>query len=173
MKRAEKEEVVKALCERFSRAKAVVLTDFRGLDTYAMNTLRGQLREASVEYRVVKNTLMLRASDGTDMALLKDHFFGPCGVALSYDDPVAPARVLTKFKEEHGALEVKAGVIEGKVVDPQGVTRLSKLPSREGLISQLLSVLNGPIRSLLMVLNGVPRSFLGVLHAIEGQKESA
>lgn len=164
--------MVKSLCERFSKAKAVVLTDFRGLDTSAMNELRGQLREASIEYRVVKNTLMSRASEGTDMALLKDYFIGPCAVALTYNDPIGPARVLTKFREEHAALEVKAGIVEGKVVDPEGVKQLSRLPSREGLLSQLLSVFNGPVRSLLTVLNGVPRSFLGVLHAIEGQKES-
>ncbi|MDY6990651.1 MAG: 50S ribosomal protein L10 [Thermodesulfobacteriota bacterium] len=173
MKREEKKELVEALHERFSKARALVLTDFRGLDTAAMHDLRCRLRGASIEYRVVKNTLMSRASDGTDVALLKDYFSGPSAVALSYDDPIAPARVLTKFSEEHAALEVKAGIVEGRVIDAEGIKRLSKLPSREGLLSQLLSVLNGPATSLLMVLNGVPRQFLGVLHAIGGQKESA
>ncbi len=173
MKRAEKKEVVDALHEKFSKAKALVLTDFRGLNTSAMHKLRGQLREASVEYRVVKNTLMSMASDGTDLALLKDCFSGPSAVALSYDDPIAPAKVLTKFSEEHPALELKAGVVEGRVVDPESIKRLARLPSREGLLAQLLSVLNGPARSLMMVFSGVPRSFLGVLHAIKEQKESA
>ena len=172
MKRAEKEEMVGALHEKFSKAEALVLTDFRGLDTSAMQELRGRLRGASVEYRVVKNTLMSRASDGTDMALLKDHFSGPCAVALSYDDPIAPARVLTKFSADYASLEVKVGVVQGRVIDAEGIKRLSELPSREGLLAQLLSVLNGSTRSLLMVLNGVPRSFLGVLHAIKEQKES-
>lgn len=151
----------------------MILTDYRGLNTSALNTLRGQLREASVEYRVVKNTLMLRASDGTDMALLKDYFSGPSAVALVYDDPVVPAKVLTKFCEQHPALEVKAGVVEGKIVDPESVKRLSKLPSRDGLLAQLLSVLNGPARSFAVVLAGVPRSFLGVLHGIKEKKELA
>jgi len=117
LKRAEKQNVVEALNEKFSKAAAVVLTDYRGLDTAAMNELRVQLREASVEYQVVKNTLMFRASEGTDMALLKDHFVGPSAVAVSYEDPVAPAQVLTKFGKDHPALELKAAVLGGKFVD--------------------------------------------------------
>ena len=96
MKRPEKEKAVEALHDKFSRARTVLLTDYRGLNMSAMNELRSQLREASIEYRVVKNTLMNRAADGTDMTLLKEHFFGPCALALSYEDPVAPAKVLVK-----------------------------------------------------------------------------
>lgn len=173
MKRLEKEELVKVLNEKFSRAKALVLTDYRGLDTSAMHALRTKLREASVEYRVVKNTLMSRASDGTDVALLKDHFAGPSAVALSYEDPVAPAKVLVKFSKEHADLEVKAGVLDGKVIDLEGILRLAELPSREALLAQLLSVFNGPARSFVTVLSGVPRNLLGVLNAIKAEKEKA
>ncbi len=173
LKRAEKDELVKVLHEKLSRAKALVLTDYRGLDTSAMEKLRGKLREASVEYRVVKNTLMSRASDGTDVAVLKDFFAGPSAVALSYEDPVAPAKVLVKFGEEHAALEVKAGLLDGKILDVEGIKRLARLPSREALLSQLLSVFNGPARSLVTVLSGVQRDFLGVLNAIKREKESA
>ncbi|MBN1841987.1 MAG: 50S ribosomal protein L10 [Deltaproteobacteria bacterium] len=172
MKRAEKKELVEALHEKLSKAKSLVLTDYRGLDTSAMNRLRRQLREASVEYRVVKNTLMSRAADGTDTALLKDYFAGPSAAAISYDDPVSPAKVLVKFAEEHAALEVKAGVIDGRVVDMEGIKQLSRLPSHEALLGQLLSVFSGPARSLVTVLSGVPRSFLGVLNAIKEQKTS-
>jgi large subunit ribosomal protein L10 len=173
LKRQEKKELVEVLHERFLRARALVLTDYRGLDTVAMHELRCKLRDESIEYRVVKNTLMARASDGTDVVLLKDYFSGPSAVALSYNDPIAPARVLAKFSEDYAALEVKAGIVEGKVIDSEGIKQLSKLPSREGLLSQLLSVMNGPATSLLMVLNGIPREFLGVLQAIAAQKESA
>jgi large subunit ribosomal protein L10 len=173
LKRSEKEETVKALNERFSKAKALVLTDYRGLDTPAMNALRMQLREASVEYRVVKNTLMSRASDGTDAALLKDYFVGPSAVAMSYEDPVAPAKVLVKFSKENQKLEVKIGVLEGKVIDAEGIKRLADLPSREILLSQLLSVFNGPAGSFVSVLSAVPRNLLGVLNAIKAEKESA
>lgn len=173
MKRSEKEKIVEALHEKFSRAKVLILTDFKGLNMSAMNELRNQLREASVEYRVVKNTLMSRAMGGTDMSLLKEHFFGPCAVALSYEDPVTPARVLMKFSEDNAALEVKAGVIEGQVVDLAGIKRLSKLPSHEALLAQLLSQMNAPATGLVMVLSGVLRNFMGVLAAIERQKEAA
>jgi len=173
LRKAEKKQLVQGLHEKLSRAKALILTDFRGLNTSAMNELRNQLREASVEYRVVKNTLMSRASDGTDMAILKDYFSGPSAAALSYDDPVVPAKVLARFGEEYAALKIRAGVVDGKVVDADAIERLSKLPSREGLLAQLLSVLNGPARSLLTVLNGVPRNFVAVLRAIGEKKGSA
>ncbi len=173
MKRSEKEKVVEALHEKFSRARAVLITDFRGLDMSAMNELRSQLRGASVEYRVVKNTLMTRAADGTDMTLLKEHFFGPCAVALSYEDPVAPAMILMKFSEDNPALEVKAGVVEGQVVDLAGIKRLSKLPPHEVLLTQLVSLMNAPVSGLVMVLSGVLRNFVGVLEAIKRQKEDA
>lgn len=173
MKQAEKEELVKAFHEKFSRAKAIILTNFRGLDTSAMSELRGRLRGESVEYRVVKNTIMLRASDGTDMALLKEHFSGPSALALSYDDLVAPAKILTKFSQDNDALQLKAGIVDGQAIDPAGIELLSKLPSREVLLAQLLSVLNGPATSFVMVPGAVLRNFLGVLQAIKGQKEGA
>ena len=171
MKTAEKEKVVEALHEKFSRARAVLLTDFRGLDVSAMSELRGQLRGASVEYKVVKNSLMTRAADGTDMALLKEHFFGSCAVALSYEDPVAPATILIKFSEDNSALEVKAGVVEGQVVDLAGIKRLSKLPSHEVLLTQLVSLMSIPVTGLVTVLSAVLRNFVGVLEAIKLQKE--
>ena len=172
MKKAEKKQLVQGLHEKLSKAKALILTDFRGLNTSAMNELRNQLREASVEYRVVKNTLMSRASDGTDMAVLKDYLSGPSAVALSYDDPIVPAKVLAKFGEQYAALEIRAGIVDGKVVDAEDIKRLAKLPSWDGVMAQLLSVLNGPARSLLTVLNGVPRKFVAVLHAIKEKKTS-
>ncbi len=171
MKRNEKEKVVEALHDKFSRARSVLITDYRGLDMSAMSELRQRLRDASVEYRVVKNTLMTRAADGTNMALLKDHFAGPCAVALGYEDAVAPAKVLMKFSEENAALEVKVGIVEGQVVDLPGIKRLAKLPSREVLLAQLLSVMNAPVTSLVTVLSGVLRNFLGVLEAVKRQKE--
>ena len=172
MKRPEKEKAVEALHDKFSRARTVLLTDYRGLNMTAMTELRSQLREASVEYRVVKNTLMSRAADGTDMTLLKDHFVGPCALALSYEDPVAPAKVLMKFSEDNAALEVKAGIVEGKLVDSAAIKRLSNLPPQEILLTQLLMLMNAPITSLVMVLGGVLTKFMGVLEAIKQQKES-
>jgi len=171
LKRMQKEKIVEALHEKFSRAKTALLTDFRGLNMSAISELRSQLRDASVEYQVVKNTLAARASEGTDMSLLKDHFSGPCAVALSYEDPVAPAKVLTKFSEENKALEIKIGIVDGRVIDLDGIIRLSKLPSEEELLAKLLMTLNAPITGFVTVLGGVLRNFMGVLEAIKRQKE--
>ncbi len=171
MKRSEKEKVVEVLHEKFSRSRAMLLTDFRGLNMTATNELRSQLRGASVEYRVVKNTLISRAAEGTDMALLKEYLFGPCAVALSYEDPLAPAKILMKFCENNPALEVKAGVVEGRAVDLAGIKRLSILPSHDVLLMQFLFLMNAPSTGLVMVLSGVMRNFMGVLEAIKRQKE--
>jgi large subunit ribosomal protein L10 len=171
LKRTQKEKIVEALHEKFSKAKTALLTDFRGLNMSAISELRSQLRDASVEYQVVKNTLAARASEGTDMSLLKDHFSGPCAVALSYEDPVAPAKVLTKFSEENKALEIKVGIVDGRVIDLDGIIRLSKLPSEEELLAKLLMTLNAPITGFVTVLGGVLRNFMGVLEAIKCQKE--
>lgn len=149
----------------------MLITDFRGMDMSAMTELRNQLRQASVEYRVAKNTLMSRASEGTNIALLKEQFVGPCAVALSYDDPVSPARLLVKFAAGNPALEVKAGVVGDRVIDADGIERLSKLPSREVLLTQLVSLMNAPVTGLVRVLSGVPRSLLNVLMAIKEKKE--
>jgi large subunit ribosomal protein L10 len=171
LKRMQKEKIVEALHEKFSKAKTALLTDFRGLNMSAISELRSQLRDASVEYQVVKNTLAARASEGTDMSLLKDHFSGPCALALSYEDPVAPAKVLTKFSEENKALEIKVGIVDGRVIDLDGIMRLSKLPSEEELLAKLLMTLNAPITGFVTVLGGVLRNFMGVLEAIKCQKE--
>jgi large subunit ribosomal protein L10 len=171
LKRMQKEKIVEALHEKFSKAKTALLTDFRGLNMSAISELRSQLRDASVEYQVVKNTLAARASEGTDMSLLRDHFSGPCAVALSYEDPVAPAKVLTKFSEENKALEIKVGIVDGRVIDLDGIMRLSKLPSEEELLAKLLMTLNAPITGFVTVLGGVLRNFMGVLEAIKCQKE--
>ena len=171
MKREEKKALVEVLNERLLEAKVAVLTDYRGLDTAAMNELRKNLREASVEYRVVKNTLMKRAVEGTEMALLTDHIAGPSAVALSFDDPVAPAKALIDFSEKNEALEVKLGILNGKILDRAELKALAKLPSREVLLGQLLSVMNGPARAFVTVLSAIPRDFLGVLNAIKEKKE--
>jgi large subunit ribosomal protein L10 len=97
VKLTEKVKIAKDLQERFAKSKVVIVTDYKGLDVTAINTLRRQLREAACEYQVVKNTLLVRASEDTDVALIKDNFKGPNAVTLSYEDPVAPAKVLTDF----------------------------------------------------------------------------
>ena len=138
-----------------------------------MNELRRKLRAAGVEYKVVKNTLLTRASEETDVARIQDSFKGPSAVALSYEDPVAPAKVLTEFAKAHEKPEIKMGVLDGKLLDVAGIKALSALPSREVLLAQLLSAMNGIPTSFVRVLNGILVQFMNVLRAIEQQKEAS
>jgi large subunit ribosomal protein L10 len=168
-----KKEIVKDLREKFIRSKVVIVTDYKGLDVATINDLRRKLREFEVEYKVAKNSLLIRASEETDVALIKDCFKGPSAIALSYEDPIAPAKVLTKFANEHDELEIKTGVLDGKVLDINAIKAMSILPSREVLLGQLLSAVNGVPTNFVRVLNAIPVRFLNVLQAVKEQKEAA
>ena len=173
MKLEAKQQITEDLHDRFARSAIIVLTDYKGLDVTSINDLRRKLREANIEYQVVKNTLLVRAAEDTDVALIKDHFKGPSAVAISYDDPVAPAKVLTQFAKDNAKLEIKAGILSGQVLDAGAIKALAGLPSREVLLGQLLSVLNGVPTSFLRAIAEIPRSLLNVLTAIKDQKEAA
>lgn len=168
-----KKEIVKDLHEKFARSKVVIITDYKGLDVSTINDLRRRLRAHEIEYKVVKNSLLIRAAEETDVALIKDRFKGPSAVALSYDDPIAPAKVLTKFLDEYSQLEIKSGVMDGKVLDLAAIKKISTLPSREELLGQFLSAANGVATSFVRVLNAIPVQLLNVLQAIKEQKEAA
>lgn len=172
MKLDEKKKIVENLRERFSRSQVVIVTDYKGLDVTTINDLRRKLRESDIEYQVVKNSLLVRASEETDVALIKDNFKGPSAVALSYDDPVAPAKVLTKFAEQHDKLEIKVGVMKGKVLELNEIKALSALPSREILLGQLLSAMNGVPTAFVRAVSDIPKRLLNVLQAIKEQKEA-
>ena len=172
MKLTQKQQIVEALKEKFAASKVVIVTDYKGLDVSAMNSLRRKLREAQVEYKVVKNSLLVRASENTDAALITDSFKGPSAIALSYDDPVAPAKVLTDFAKENKKLEIKIGVMDGRVIDLDKINALSSLPSREVLLSQVLSAMNGVPTGLVRTLNAIPAKLLYALQAIRDQKEA-
>ena len=168
----EKKKIVKDLSDRFSRSQVVIVTDYKGLDVTTINDLRRRLREVEVEYKVVKNSLLIRASEDTDVALIKENFKGPNAVALSYDDPVAPAKVLTEFADEHNELKIKIGVMNGKVLDLNAIKTLSALPSREVLLSQFLSIINGVPTAFVRALSNIPERLLIILQAIKAQKEA-
>jgi len=170
---AEKQQIAEDLRDRFSKSAIIVVTDYKGLDVAAMNDLRRKLRAEQIEYQVVKNTLLIRASEGNDVALIKDHFKGPSAIALSYDDPVAPAKVLSQFAKDNNKLEIKVGVMDGQVLDASAIQALAKLPPREVLLGQLLSALNAVPTSFVRTIAEVPRSLVNVLAAIRDQKEAA
>lgn len=166
-----KKQFVQKVRERFSKSKVVILTDYKGLDVDAMNELRSRLREAQIEYQVIKNTMLRLASEGTDAELMKDQFVGPSAIAFSYDDPVAPAKILTEFAKDNAKLEIKCGMLNGAVMDLSAIKALSELPSREELLAMVLSAMNAVPTSLVQALNDVPRRMLNVLQAIKDQKE--
>ena len=150
-----KQPIVQAIAEDIKDAASVVLVDYRGLTVAEDTALRKQLREAGIVYKVCKNTMMKRAFEGTDFAALDEHLEGPSAIAISKDDATAPARILCTFAKDAKALELKAGVVEGTVYDVAGLTELSKVPSREELLSKLLGSLQSPITNLARVLNQI------------------
>ena len=173
MKLEQKKKIVDELKDKFAKSKVVIVTDYKGLDVTTINSLRRELRKSEVEYRVVKNTLLTRAVENTDLGLIKDSFKGPSAVAISYEDPVAPAKALTDFAKDHEQLDIKAAVLEGRVLDLAAIKALSKLPSREELIGQLLFAMTGIPTGLVRALGDIPRRWLNVLEAVKHQKEAA
>ena len=173
MKLEEKKQIVEDLHGRFAKSSFVILTDFKGLDVASVSELRRKLKEAGIEYKVVKNTLMARASQDTPISVLKDHFKGPGAVAISYHDPVAPAKILTKFADDSKKLEIRVAVLNGKLIDLSGIKALAALPSREVLLGQLLAVMLDVPTSVVRVLAGVPRGLVNLLVALKDQKVAA
>jgi len=173
MRLEEKQKITQDLHERFSKSAIVVVTDYKGLDVSSMNDLRRKLREEGVEFQVAKNTHLMRAAKDTEVALIQGYFKGPSAVALSYTDPVAPAKILAQFAKDNQKLEIKGGVLNHKVLDAGAIMALAKLPSREVLLGQLLSVLIGVPTSFVRTIAEIPRSLLNVLTAIRDQKEAA
>jgi large subunit ribosomal protein L10 len=168
--REEKELFVKTMNERLQKAKATFLVDYKGLDVDAMNGLRGKLRGVDTEFQVVKNRLLKLACRETESAILTERLVGPCAVVISYEDAVAPAKVLVEQSKASDHLSVKAGQISGKVIESDGIKRLADLPSREVLLSQALSAMQAVPGSLARLLNNIAVGLLNVLKAIETQK---
>jgi len=169
--RNEKKKIVTDLNERLGKACGIFLVDYQGLNVDDLTKLRHRLREEDIEFQVVKNRLLLIASQNTEADVLKDYFAGPCALAITYDDLVAPAKVLTKFMQDYNALEIKIGQINGKVVELSAIKRLAQLPSREVLLSQLLFSLSGVPTSFVRLLSEIPRRLVTVLEAIKGKTE--
>lgn len=150
-----KQQVVTEIAEKLRESKSTIVVDYRGLTVSEATELRKNLREAGVEFKVYKNSLTRRAAESAEMAELNEFLTGPNAIAFSNEDVVAPAKVLNDFATKHEALEIKAGVIEGKLVTLDEVKAIATLPSREGLLSMLLSVLQAPIRNLALATKAV------------------
>jgi large subunit ribosomal protein L10 len=152
LNRDEKKEAIGQLHEKFARAKTAIITGYSGITVEQVTELRSQLRKAKVEYRVVKNTLARKASEGTGLEPLKDHFVGPVGIALSYDDVVAPAKVLSDFSKTQDKLQLKVGVLDGKLLKPADIKALASLPSLDVLRGKIIGLLQAPASRMVGVL---------------------
>lgn len=172
MDRKTKEQIVSELQKKLKEAKMGVLTSFSGMNVEKMEALRNELRKSNAEWKVVKNTLLRIASDGTDFSIMADHFKWPVAIALSYQDPVAPTKVLVEFAKKNPELEIKVGVLDQKLLTKNDLNVLAELPSREVLLGKLVSVMAAVPTSFVTVLSGVPRSFVQVLNAYCEKKET-
>lgn len=153
--REEKEQQVAEIAQKLRDSKTTIITDYRGLDVAEVTELRKTLREAGIEYKVLKNTLVRLATAETNLSDADEFLKGPTAIAFGYDDVVAPAKILVDFAKKHNNLEIKAGVLEGRLVTDEEVKALAALPSREGLLSMLLSVLQAPMRNMALAVKAV------------------
>jgi len=170
-----KVEKVAQIQEMMHRAKSVVMVDYIGLNVEEVTNLRNQFRAAGVEYRVLKNTLIGRAADELQLSGLDEYLKGTTAVAFSYQDPTAGPKVIKDFiaKSKKATISVKCGILEKSVMTAQQVENLANLPSKEAVISMLMSVMNAPARGFATVLNQIPTSLVRALDAIREQKASA
>lgn len=150
-----KQELVNQIAEEIKASSSVVIADYRGLNVAEVTELRNNMRNEGLTFKVYKNSLVRRAMEQAGIGGLEEVLTGPNAFAFSTDDAVAPARVLNDFAKEHENLELKAGVIEGKVADQAEIKAIATLPSREGLLSMLLSVLTAPMRNTALAVKAV------------------
>jgi large subunit ribosomal protein L10 len=152
---AQKATIVEDVKVKFEAAVSAVIVDYRGLTVEEVTSLRKELRDAGVEMRVIKNSILSRAAKAAGLEGLDEVFAGPTAIAFSNEDVVAPAKIIANFAKNAEALEIKGGIIEGKVSTVEEINALASLPSREGLLSMLLSVLQAPVRNVAYAVNAV------------------
>ena len=150
-----KAPVVQEIAAKIDGAQSAVLVDHRGMTVAQDTELRKRLREAGVEYKVYKNTMMKRAFEGTDFAALDEYLEGPSALAVSKDDATAPARILYEFAKEAKQLEIKAGVVEGKAYNYDELSEIAKIPSREILLGRLFGSWQSPVASFARILKQI------------------
>ena len=171
LNRTEKEEVISQLHEKMVKAKTAILAEPKKLNVATVTELRRKCREAKVEYRVVKNTLAIRAAKGTTVELLSDKFRGPTAIVMSYDDVVAPAKILVDFAKGREDFALRTAVVDGKVIDANGIQALAKLPGLPELRSMLLGVFSQPATKLARVLGTPGQKLAQVIAARRDQLE--
>ena len=173
MNRDEKVTIVEELNGKFAKATLAIVTDYQGMPVSVLEGLRRELKKNNAEIRVAKNTLLRRAVAGTSFESIVDSCTGTTAVTVSYEDPVAPAKVVADFAKANPQLAIRAACMDGKALSVADIIALAKLPSKEILLGQLLSVMNGVPTGFVRVLNGVPCKLLYALNAVGSQKAQA
>ncbi len=172
MKKEEKGQAIEELKKRFSEAKAVIFTDYKGMTVAELSDLRRLLRAGGVEYSVVKNTLARIASQDTPMSVAKTAFKGPVAVAIGYKDPVMTAKKVIEFSKKNEKLKLSGGVIEGKLYSVAEVKAIADLPPREVLLSMLAGAFQAPLSKMAAALSATVSSFAYAMGALKTKKES-
>ncbi len=167
-----KQQTIDELNDVFTRAKSAILAHYHGISAADMTVLRTHMRERAVDFRVIKNTLAKKAMKDTPLEVLESEFKGPVSLLVSFDDAVAPAKALADYAKSgvKKSPDVVAGVVEGQQVTLEEIKALADLPSKEVLLSQLLSVMNGPTTNFVGVFSALLRKLVGTLDAIKDQK---
>lgn len=171
MDKKDKGILIEEMNDRLKKAQATFVVDYQGLDVESMNKIRGELKKIGVEFYVIKNRLLKLASKGTDSESISEQFVGPCALAITYDDIVAPAKALVDLDKDLKKLDLKVGQMAGKLMDVDGIKQLAKLPGREQLLSMVLSAMQAVPTSFVRVTNGVLVNLMNVLKAIETAKQ--
>ena len=174
MKKEDKTVAVADLHDRFSRARIAILTECVGMPVNEITQLRHQLRGVQAELRVVKNTLAVRATEGTTLLPVKDLFKGQLAMVIGYDDPIPPAKILRDFIKEkkcEDKIQWRGGVLEGEMLQPKELMAAADLPSKSQLLSMLFSAMQGPVRGLVGVLNELNRGLVAILSAIQDKRK--
>jgi len=172
MKREEKQKRIDELHDRFSKATVAILASFNGLGMEELTQLRQKLRGVKAEVTVVKNTLAVRAAEGTGLAEAKSLFKGPIAVTIGYDDPILPAKILQDFvKAQIQKMQFRAGWVEGRMLTGPEVSRVASLPGRERLLSEVFARLRSPLYRLVMDLYALPRNLVWTLVAVKNKLE--
>ncbi len=173
MGRADRDKQIQELHELFSKIDMAVLTDYRGLTVEEMSDLRTKLREVDARFRVVKNTLSMRAAEGTSLEVLKGHFLGPVGILYTEGDPVGPAKALMDFIRGNEKLEAKVGILSGDTLEVADIKRLAALPGRDEMLAKAMASMSAPVSNFVRTLSEIPSSLVRVLGSIQRQKEAA
>ncbi|SDZ37692.1 LSU ribosomal protein L10P [Proteiniborus ethanoligenes] len=168
----QKQQIVEEIREKINNSQAVVLVDYRGLNVAEVTELRKKYKEAGVDYKVYKNSLMRFAFKDAGLEGFNEFLTGPNAIAFSFEDPVAPAKISDEFAKNHKNLEIKAGIVDGKIIDSDQIKALAELPSREVLVAQVLGGLNAPITGFVNVLQGNIRNLVYALNAIREKQEA-